>query len=275
MRRTALPRGRLIESVGFAAHLPLPVEVLTVQALHAREPRDLTRPRRPDFHHLFFATRGSGWHTVDFVEHRLSAGQVLTAAAGQVHQFAPKGDFDAQLLVFEPDVVRWRPPLTAEVVTLDDSRLQTVRALFDALARELAAPTRSQALVFQLVEALGVACSSNAPAPVEGQQLVERFRRELERHFRKTHEVAAYAAILRCTTKTLTRHCLAQAGLPPKRLIDERVVLEARRSLAHEDRTIADLSEHLGFAAPSQFVKFFKRLTRETPATFRERFRTG
>ncbi len=121
------------------------------------------------------------------------------------------------------------------------------------------------------METIGAALLAGAPPPTEAQRLVERFRAELERHHRRAHEVSAYAAILRCTTRTLSRHCRQFAGQTPKQLIDQRLVLEARRSLAHEDRSAAALAGDLGFGSPTQFVKFFRRATGETPGAFRRR----
>jgi AraC-like DNA-binding protein len=265
---------RVIEAVSFARDRALPIEVVPLRALLARSPRDLSTPERPDFNIVLLVTRGEGTHTVDFVEHRLARGQVLVVTAGQVHHFGPPGSLDGALLVFKPHAVRWKPQALSPVLSLSPQRRALVTSLFEGLDAELGPQGgRSPELAAALVEALGAALESSTVTPSRAQALVGRFRAELERHHRRAHEVSAYAAILRCTTKTLTRHCLEFAGAPPKRLIDDRVALEARRSLAHEDRSVAELSEWLGFASATQFVKFFKRVTGETPGAFRGRVR--
>ena len=93
---------------------------------------------------------------------------------------------------------------------------------------------------------------------------------ELCKHHRPGRQ-ARLAARARAT-RTLTRHCERWAGASAKRLIDERVALEARRELAHGRLLVSRLSEVLGFAEPTQFEKFFRRVTGDTPAHFRERF---
>jgi AraC-like DNA-binding protein len=60
-------------------------------------------------------------------------------------------------------------------------------------------------------------------------------------------------------------------GRSAKRVIDERVLLEARRRLAYGGESVTQLSEALGFPEATQFIKFFKRLSGETPAAFRSR----
>ena len=263
-----------VDDVGFALGRAIGLEVLTLQGLLRREKsHDLSAPHRPTFHHLVLVTRGEGTHTIDFQKHRLRAGTVFHVAPGQVHQFGREPGLDAWLVVFEPDFVRQHLPPLAPAMP-PPARRTTLETLFESTAREFEAfdgSPRHRALLRALVETTALA-SEVSPAELEGAALVQRFRAALERSFREAHEVAAYAAILRCSTRTLTRHCERWAGTSAKRLIDERVVLEARRELAHGTQLVSGLSESLGFAKPTQFVKFFRRLTSDTPAHFRERF---
>ncbi|MFO0715141.1 MAG: helix-turn-helix domain-containing protein [Sandaracinus sp.] len=264
---------RRIEAIAYAAHRPLPVEVLTLEALHARRPRDLSRPERPEFHLVLLATRGESFHVVDFVRHPIRRGQLLTVAAGCVQQFAPASSFDALMLVCKPDAVRWRPEPDTSVLTPSPQRLALLTSLFEGLERELAPEGGHAASVAtRLADAIGAACAVTDAAPSEARDLVRRFRAALDKHVGETHEVAAYAAILRVHARTLTRHCLATTGLSAKQMIDERVSLEARRSLAHEDVPVAELAGALGFGSATQFVKFFRRLTGQTPSAFLARF---
>ena len=226
-----------------------------------------SRPHRPDFHHLVLVTRGQGTHVVDFVRHTLSPGMVFQVAPGQVHQFGHEPELDAWMVVFRPDAVRAPPRLGSDPHRLLPGRLPLATALIEGLATETTESDggdASRALIRALLEALSLAVDVGPPRPA-GAALLDRFLTALEVEFRRAHEVAAYAAILRCSTKTLTRHCLRWAGRSAKRIIDDRVVLEARRSLTHADASVARLATDLGFAEPSQFVKFFRLRTDETP----------
>jgi AraC-like DNA-binding protein len=60
-------------------------------------------------------------------------------------------------------------------------------------------------------------------------------------------------------------------GLSAKELIDARVVLEARRLLAHTSLPIATIGESLGFSEATNFGKFFLARTGERPGAFRAR----
>lgn len=69
--------------------------------------------------------------------------------------------------------------------------------------------------------------------------------------------------------RTLTRACLAATGRTAKEVIDDRIVLEARRLLCHDSSTIASVARALSFPESSNFTKFFRRTTGETPGTWR------
>jgi AraC-like DNA-binding protein len=81
--------------------------------------------------------------------------------------------------------------------------------------------------------------------------------------------VAAYARRLGYSTRTLDRLARANAGVTAKALIDERVVLEARRMLVHAADPVAAVADALGFDDASNFSKYFTQRAGSTPAAFR------
>jgi AraC-like DNA-binding protein len=254
------------------------VEVVSLQRLIAREiDHDLTRPQRPTFHHLMFFTRGRGTHTVDLQRHRLRPGSVLYIAPGQIQQFSLDRALEAWLIVFEPHFVREAPRIWPGPRTFPGPRGATIEALFEAAAREFQASGGGAAaapLLRAIVEAilLAVGASPEADGLDPGQTVLERFTSALEGSFTRAHEVAAYAALLDCSPRTLTRACERGQSRSAKQVIDGRILLEAKRLLAHGGVSAAEVSAQLGFAEPTQFGKFFKRLAGETPAAFRARF---
>lgn len=51
----------------------------------------------------------------------------------------------------------------------------------------------------------------------------------------------------------------------------DRLVLEAKRLLVHTTDPVGVIARQLGFAEPTNFVKFFRRETGTTPGAFRTR----
>jgi AraC-like DNA-binding protein len=98
------------------------------------------------------------------------------------------------------------------------------------------------------------------------------FRAAVEREFRRWHLIAPYARHLGYSAKSLDRSCRAAAAMSAKRVIVERIVLEAKRLIAHTELPVASISAELGFDEPTNFVKYIKRETGSTPNQLRVRF---
>lgn len=63
---------------------------------------------------------------------------------------------------------------------------------------------------------------------------------------------------------------LAPTGNGAKEFIDARVVLEAKRLLAHGDPTVMECAHRLGFHDAANFRKFFEQRAGLTPGAFRK-----
>ncbi len=96
------------------------------------------------------------------------------------------------------------------------------------------------------------------------------YRASVDQHFRQWHLVTPYARHLGYSTKSLDRACRATSDATAKRMIVERIILEAKRILAHSSDPVARVSDDLGFDEPTNFVKYFKRATNLTPTRFRD-----
>lgn len=53
-------------------------------------------------------------------------------------------------------------------------------------------------------------------------------------------------------------------------MIQERIVLEAKRLLLHSEQNINQIGYTLGFEDPSYFVKYFKKHTKISPSAFKK-----
>jgi AraC-like DNA-binding protein len=59
-------------------------------------------------------------------------------------------------------------------------------------------------------------------------------------------------------------------GSSPKKMIIERIILEAKRLLFQTNHSTKEISFLLGFEEPTNFNKFFKKHTYITPIKFKE-----
>ncbi len=284
------PRGN-IRSVRYA---PPPgvigeIELTSLARMRARGgPHEFVAPQRLGFDLLIRLEAGSAVHTVDFTGYPLGPGDVVWVRAGQVQQWGAIEGIEGQVFLIAPaaidsgtrELIR-----AAEVATPNHWTAATIAgtpaaAALDAALATPAAPPGAGLRDAALARALAAALLLLVLAGKEGSghrppthQAFLWFRDELEANFRTRHKVADYAARLGYSTRTLNRLARDNTGLSAKQLIDERVVLEAKRLLAHGHDTIARTAEHLGFDDPSNFSKYFLYRTGTTPASFRDRVR--
>jgi AraC family transcriptional regulator, transcriptional activator of pobA len=88
--------------------------------------------------------------------------------------------------------------------------------------------------------------------------VIRRFNLLLEAHFRVQHEVQFYARNMNRSPKTLT-NLFALCRYPaPSKLIQRRIILEAKRFLYYTDKTAKEVADELGFANTAHFSRFFK-----------------
>ncbi|NUS28565.1 MAG: helix-turn-helix transcriptional regulator [Streptomyces sp.] len=284
---------RGIPEISFAAPAGTPagVEVLPLADLRHRMPAErLTAPRRPDFHHLVTLSSGTLRHTVDFTAYALEPGAWLWVRPGQVHQWGDLTRADGTLILFRQEFL---DPATAAGARTEDRHAMVLRrplpddeaALrlaadhltteFHALGRlplEIHTAALRHLLAVLVLRLAHLTEPAGRPAP-EPDATYLRFRDAVEQDFTRTRRVEDYARALGYSTRTLSRATLATAGLGAKEFIDRRVVLEAKRLLAHGDRTATSIAGHLGFASATHFSKYFHQRTGQTPIAFRETVR--
>lgn len=277
---------KTIRRLRFVGPLPLGIEVMTFDDLRAQAvPGVLSRPLRPDFHSLLLVTGGETTQGVDFVAHRLGPGAALWVRPGQVQRF---GDDRAagDLVLFEADFLI--PGTLAAAIADDRFGAATAagsgssRSALDRPRRELChayarvarsgrTSTTSTETLRHLLSVLILSFDEARPAPGAPTGPHQRFLELLERDFAIAHDVDHYARRLGYSTRTLARATRASSDQSPKQVISSRVVLEARRLLAHTDRPVGTIAREVGFVDPSNFSAFFVRQTGETPTGFRER----
>ena len=236
----------------------------------------LETPQRPEFHTVYVGIQGKGKLVVDFTPVPLGAGHVTVVARGRVQQFVVDRRVDAWMLLFAPERVAshavlsptWAEPALA-------IRDKAIDALVASLVAEHARPSDAQqpAILDALLHALLLHCDRALGASPTSVGL-ERFFTILERDHARTRSVAHYAKEAGISKRRLGELLAERTGKSTKQVIDERVVLECKRLLAHTDISVKELATRVGFDEPTNLVKFFRHHTQTTPQAFRDRQRT-
>jgi len=99
--------------------------------------------------------------------------------------------------------------------------------------------------------------------------LVREFNFLVEQHFKQKHTVSEYAELLNKSPKTLSNLFGKFHDKSPRRLIQERIMLEARRLLRYTDKPISEIGYEIGFNDIQSFSRFFKKNEGQAPSDFR------
>jgi AraC family transcriptional regulator, transcriptional activator of pobA len=100
--------------------------------------------------------------------------------------------------------------------------------------------------------------------------LLQRFHDLVEQHFLQHWTVAQYADALSVTPTHLSRLARAAAGHSASRVIQNRIVREARRNLVYTNLPVSAIAYALGFKDPAYFSRVYSTATGYSPRVFRE-----
>lgn len=93
---------------------------------------------------------------------------------------------------------------------------------------------------------------------------------QLVSEFAPAHHTIDYYASRLCITPRYMSTIIRQvSGKSAKQWIDDALVTRIKIELKHSDKTIAHIADDMNFPNPSFMIKFFKRITGMTPASFR------
>lgn len=95
----------------------------------------------------------------------------------------------------------------------------------------------------------------------------------LESNIITMKNVSQYADLLRLSSYQLNSITKASVGKTVSDLINEQILLEAKRNLLATSNQIKEIADYLGFEDRSYFIRFFKKHTGLSPDLFRKNFK--
>lgn len=246
-----------------------------------------------DFFELIFFKTGTGIHSVNNIntQHKIGEKQVHISFPGHVHFWNIKNYSGHRLLLSREFVQKQFPQidfLTSIqqqflVLTLESDIFDQLWADLDLLISEISKPEIDLSIFSLRMEIILNCIEMNLRKPVKGNAgvykkidpVLERLQQMLEENFDQEKEVDFYARKLFLTPNYLNRLCRRQWGINVKKVIDNRIVMEAIRLLMDDKMyTIMDISLRLGFSNASNFSRFLKSRTNNSALQLRNQLRS-
>lgn len=247
---------------------------------------------RHDFHELFVFAEGTGEHMIDLEHISVEPPCIHVVAPGQVHRLGRSAGSSGTVVMFGADLLLgaeipadvrklFRIGAARPAFPLSPAMLDEVRVLIGLIEAETVKDEGHTAVVVRnYLGVLLMKCahwrSTMDPVPdggAEAGDVVSRFTDLVERHFLEKWQLTAYAAELNVSAGHLNELVRKRLGRSAGDVVQERVLLEAKRLLLHADLSVKEVSHALRMDDPAYFNRMFKKATGLTPVEYRAHIR--
>jgi AraC-like DNA-binding protein len=251
----------------------------------------LIPPCRLACHRIFFIDNGSGNLQIDGEVFTICDRDLFLLSKGQVYSFSENSSITGFELRFD-DFFWEKSPASAnncKAILFDDaSQIQLLplkEVDFDELEffltmlyKEYLKPdyiNKPDALAaFLKIIMIKMA---NVNALLVGfdnyeKHVYRKFMELVKMQYRFSHEVADYAGKLDIPPRKLSDLCKRCSGKGAKELINDQLIVEAKRSLRFSSNPVKEIAFGLSFSTPEQFSHFFKKNAQVSPQDYRKRF---
>lgn len=165
------------------------------------------------------------------------------------------------------------------IISIPADRQRKFDLLFEVLLEEFKTTDQIQGDMLQmLLKRLIIICTRLAKEQLIVKNLndtqidiVRQFNILVDFNFKTKRKVKEYADLLHKSPKTLSNLFSIYNQKSPQHIIQERVVLEAKRLILFTDLQTQEIAYELGFEDPAYFSRYFKKIAKFSPSEYREK----
>jgi AraC family transcriptional activator of pobA len=281
-----------IRKYDFKEGLPQEFEIIDFDLLLNEFCDQINKPHRAEFYQILWFQQGSPIHIVDFNPIQINPNSLLFVNKSSVQIFDCDTNFKGKVILFTENFfcktdldtrflkssILFSDLLTIAQINISNSIVETI---FKQLQTEsnkqkdayqadiLRNDLRNLLLHSERIRKQQDFIELNKDTDLEYALVLKDL---LDENFIKHKHVSFYANKMNISSKRLNRTTSKIFGKTPKNIINERVLLECKRLLAHTNESIKEIAYSLGFEEPTNFIKYFKKQTGITPFRFREKY---
>ncbi|MCB0516631.1 MAG: helix-turn-helix transcriptional regulator [Chitinophagales bacterium] len=254
------------------------------------ENQSLAQSNRHDFYMIFYPTEGSGSHLIDFKSYKIEPHKVFLLYPGQVHTWEEYQDLKGFLIFFTTEFFTFRynnnnlfefPYFSAArrepfLYVSHNVQERLLRFLNTMLAEYQSDLIDKDKVLRSYVNILLIefkrlyAHGQQVNYDKHGLTVVRHFEQLISENFKEKHQVKDYAEMLFVTPNYLNAICNKITNKSAGELVRTRIMLEAKRMLLHDDKTVTEIAYELSFKDNSYFCRFFRKYEGLSPETFRK-----
>lgn len=235
---------------------------------------------------------GKGSINIDFTDYNFSGNIALFSTPYQLVRIIADAPIKVRTLQFHGDFycieyhkkevacngLLFNNIYSEPFVQLTEEDFNEMHLLFDKLAAELnykddysKAVIRAYLQLILAISSKAKIASAAAPENDFANHYIAQFKQLLESHFQKERQPSFYAAQLGVAANTFSKNCKTYFMRSPSDMIQERVILEAKKLIHLTRKSMKSIAAELNFDDENYFSRYFKKHTGVTPTTFREK----
>ncbi|HMJ46699.1 MAG TPA: helix-turn-helix transcriptional regulator [Ferruginibacter sp.] len=243
-----------------------------------------------DFFFILALQKGTGNHEIDFIPYMVVDNSVFFLRPGQAHKLDLKPGCTGYLLEFNSEFChpkdksssqRLRKAGNKNYCKLETGRFEKLNSILTAIFEEFT--TREEGYldiikasldiffieyVRQSPDPKGLAITAKSYT----QDRFEEFLELLDKYIATQKQVSQYTHLMNLSPYQLNEITKSSIGKTASELINEHIILEAKRFLLATPNQIKEIADLLGYEDPSYFIRFFRKHTGHSPEAFRHSF---
>ncbi len=245
---------------------------------------------RHDFFFLLALQDGKGNHEIDFTGYEIQNNSIFILRPGQVHQLQLNANCTGFLAEFDTAFYHPKDKLANQRLVkscnknfcaFEAERFKKLQGILAYIYNEYTIKQEGYIEVIKanldifFIEFIRQSSNLHSISKSRSTYAQERFEEFIElisTHITTHKQVSQYADLLNLSTYQLNSITKASVGKLASELINEQIVLEAKRYLLATPNQIKDIADHLGYEDISYFIRFFKKHTGYSPESFRKNF---
>ncbi|HTE32358.1 MAG TPA: AraC family transcriptional regulator [Chryseolinea sp.] len=244
---------------------------------------------RHDFFYVLVIKKGAGDHDIDFTSHTICDNSIFFMRPGQVHRLLLKAGSAGYLMQFRDEFYfphdKTSSQLLRKASKVNHYRLTAkgFQKLITTLGNIFQEYAARQDGYREIIKAnMGIffieLSRQQSGSPLENTHLYIQERLDelltlLEAHIFNRKLASEYAAMMNLSTYQLNAITRETLGKSCSQLINEQIILEAKRYLQATSNQVNQIADHLGYEDVSYFIRFFKKHTGYSPEAFRNNTR--
>ncbi|WP_272149706.1 helix-turn-helix domain-containing protein [Tenacibaculum aiptasiae] len=251
----------------------------------------LASPKILKFYEILFIEDGQGKHFIDFETYSFKRGSILFIGKNQTHSWQEYRSSNGYIILFTENFLYknqmqfnelsysypYNTALYSPITNITNNKhfisfLSLIKLIYEEY-RDVAYQVRQEVLQ-SLLRTLILKIKSQLPTleiPNDDKKtLFIQFQKALDQHMFHTRNAKDYIDMLGCSAHQLNLVVKTFTNKSVKVFIDSMLILNAKRLLADSQYNVSEASYLLGFEETTNFTKFFKKHTNQTPSQFKE-----